>query len=79
MTTTGLSVFVALGVGTIEYLQVISAKLHAQGGVFGWIDRLNFQVLGYAIVATFVVTWIGSVILFKVRKVEQRYAGRVAD
>src|SRR5207237_3876170 len=49
MTTTGLSVFIALGVGTIEYLQVISAKLHAQGGVFGWIDRLNFQVLGYAI------------------------------
>ena len=79
MTTTGLSVFIALGVGTIEYLQVISAKLHAQGGVFGWIDRLNFQVLGYAIVATFVVTWIGSVILFKVRKVEQRYAGHVAD
>src|SRR5207302_1665416 len=56
MTTTGLSVFVALGVGTIEYLQVISAKLHAQGGLFGWLDRLNFQVLGYAIVATCVAS-----------------------
>src|SRR6266581_67879 len=65
MTTTGLSVFVALGIGTIEYLQVISAKLKINSGVFGWLDKLNFEVLGYAIVATFVVTWVGSVALFK--------------
>src|SRR6185437_1638853 len=77
MTTTGLSVFVALAVGTIEYLQVVSTKFHVEGGFFGWLNNLNFEVLGYAIVATFVVTWVGSVILFKLRKVEQRYGGRV--
>ncbi len=79
LTTTGLSVFVALAVGTIEYLQVVSAKLNVSGGFLHWLDNLNFEVLGYAIVATFVVTWIGSVVLFKVRKVEQRYAARVRD
>jgi high-affinity nickel-transport protein len=79
MTTTGLSVFVALGIGTIEYLQVISAKFHVHSGFIGWLDNLNFEVLGYAIVGTFVVTWVGSVVLFKVRKVEQRYSQHVLD
>ena len=79
MTTTGLSVFVALGIGTIEYLQVISAKLHVNSGFFAWLDRLNFEVLGYVIVATFIVTWIGSVVLFKLRRVDERYAAMVRD
>jgi len=79
LTTTGLSVFVALGIGTIEYLQVVSAKLKLQSSLFAWVDRLNFQVLGYAIVATFVVTWIGSVALFKLRRVDERYASLVRE
>jgi high-affinity nickel permease len=36
-------------------------------------------VLGYAIVATFVVTWVGSVALFKLRRVDERYAAMVRD
>lgn len=79
MTTTGLSVFVALGIGTIEYLQVVSAKLKVNSGLFAWLDKLNFEVLGYAIVATFVLTWVGSVALFKLRKVDQRYASLVRE
>ena len=79
MTTTGLSVFVALGIGTIEYLQVISTKLQVHSGFLALLDNLNFEVLGYAIVATFVVTWIGSVALFKLRKVDERYAALVRD
>jgi high-affinity nickel-transport protein len=77
MVATGLSVFVALGVGTIEYVQIVSTKLSLQGGPFAWLDNLNFEVLGYAIVATFVVTWIGSAVLFRVRRVEERYSGNV--
>jgi nickel/cobalt transporter (NiCoT) family protein len=79
MTTTGLSVFVALGIGTIEYLQVVSAKLKLQSALLSWVDRLNFEVLGYAIVATFLVAWIGSVALFKLRRVDERYASLVQE
>ena len=79
MTTTGLSVFVALGIGTIEYLQVLSTKLHLSNGFFGWLDKLNFEILGYAIVATFMIAWVGSVALFKLRRVDERYAGLLRE
>jgi len=32
-----------------------------------------------AIVGTFLVTWIGSVVLFKVRRVEERWGGHVLE
>jgi high-affinity nickel-transport protein len=73
LTTTALSVFVALLVGTIEYVQVIANRLGVDNAVVRFLGNLDFQTLGYFIVGTFVVTWIGSVILFKVRRVEERY------
>jgi high-affinity nickel-transport protein len=79
MTTTALSVFVALAVGTVEYVQVLSDHLHIDGPVIGWINSLNFETLGYVIVGTFVVTWVGSVVLFKLRRVEERWGHVVAD
>jgi high-affinity nickel-transport protein len=79
LTTTGLSVFVALAVGTIEYLQVVSTKLNVQNAFFDWLNGLDFETLGYAIVGIFLVTWVGSVVLFKVRRIEERYGGLVVD
>jgi len=79
MTTTALSVFVALAVGTVEYVQVLSSQLHLDGPVIGWINNMNFETLGYVIVGTFLVTWIGSVVLFKVRRVEERWGGHVLE
>ena len=73
------AVFVALAVGTIEYLQVISSKLNLENGFFSWLNGLDFETMGYAIVAIFLVTWIGSVILFKLRRIEERYGDLVAD
>jgi high-affinity nickel-transport protein len=77
MTTTALSVFVALGVGTIEYLQVVGRKLHISNAFFDRLNDLEFETLGYAIVATFIVAWLGSVALFKWRRVEERWGDRL--
>jgi high-affinity nickel-transport protein len=79
LTTTGLSVFVALAIGTIEYLQVISSKLSLSNGFFVWLNNLDFETMGYAIVAIFLIAWIGSVALFKLRRVEERYGEVAAD
>jgi len=79
MITTALSVFVALAVGTVEYVQVLSDHLHLDGPVIGWINNLSFETLGYVIVGTFVFTWVGSVVLFKLRRVEERWGHVVAD
>jgi high-affinity nickel-transport protein len=79
ITTTALSVFVALGVGTIEYLQVASAKLNVQNGFFSWLNNLNFETLGYWIVGSFVIAWLASIAIFKVRRVEERWGGMVSE
>jgi high-affinity nickel-transport protein len=71
LTTTGLSVFVALAVGTIEYLQVVP--------FFHWLNALDFETMGYGIVAVFLLTWVCSVVLFKLRRIEERYGGLVSD
>jgi high-affinity nickel-transport protein len=64
ITVTSLSVVVALLVGSIELLQVL-----------GLLNAPDFQRLGYAIVALFVLTWAGSVAIWKGRRIEERWCG----
>src|ERR1700722_18087063 len=73
ITTTGLSVAVALLVGTIELLQVFIGMLGMHGRVFDFIDGLDFGILGYLIVGMFLVAWGLSVGFWKFGRIEQRY------
>ena len=61
ITVTTLSVTVALLIGSIELLQVLSAKLSLEGGFWDWLNNLDFGHIGYAIVTAFVVTWAVSI------------------
>jgi high-affinity nickel-transport protein len=79
MTTTALSVFVALGVGTLEYLGVASHQLHVDNGFVTWLNRLNFETLGYLIVASFVLAWVASIAVFKWRRIEDRWGGMISE
>jgi len=74
ITTTGLSVAVALVVGTIELLQVLIGMLDLRGRFFDVITGLDFGVLGYLIVGMFLTAWGLSVALWKFGKIEQRYS-----
>src|SRR5229473_7139221 len=57
ITVTSLSVTVALVIGTIELLQVLSTKLALTSGFWLWLNDLDFGTLGYGIVGLFVLTW----------------------
>jgi high-affinity nickel-transport protein len=70
ITTTTLSVAVALMVGTIELLQVVGAEMQLHGRLFVALAALNFQSVGYLIVATFVLGWACSVVIWKVRRMD---------
>jgi high-affinity nickel-transport protein len=63
ITVTSLSVAVALVVGSVELLQVLTGRL----------GELDFEQLGYAIVALFVLTWAVSVAIWKGRRIEERW------
>jgi nickel/cobalt transporter (NiCoT) family protein len=78
ITVTSLSIVVALAVGTVELLQVLSTRLALEGGFWDWLNGLDFETLGYAIVALFVVMWAMSVSIWKLRRIEDRWGAMVA-
>jgi len=78
LTTTSLSVVVALLIGTIELAQVVIRMLGLSGPLWDAIAGLDFGILGYLIVGLFLLAWGLSVALWKLGRVEQRY-GMVHD
>lgn len=78
ITTTGLSIVVALVIGTIELLQVGIGILGLHGRVFNFIARLNFGVLGYLIVGLFLLAWSLSAALWRFGRIEERYGAPLA-
>jgi high-affinity nickel-transport protein len=77
ITTTGLSVVVALVIGTIELLQVFIGMAHLRGAFFDFVAGLDFGVLGYVIVGLFLFAWALSVAIWKFGRIEERYAGQL--
>lgn len=78
LTITSLSVFVALFVGVVELVQILVQVLGLRGGVFDAIARFNFLgVAGYVIVAVFVVTWAAALVIYKVRRIDERWSAAV--
>jgi high-affinity nickel-transport protein len=70
LTVTSLSVFVAVFVGLMEATQILAQVLGFQGHLWTLIASLDFETLGLVIVATFVITWAGSFVLYRLVRVE---------
>jgi high-affinity nickel-transport protein len=80
LTMTSLSVFVALFVGLVELMQVLIRTLNLKGGVFSAIT--GFDLIGragYFIVAAFVIAWIAAFVIYKARRIDQRWAELVDE
>jgi high-affinity nickel-transport protein len=77
ITTTGLSVVVALLIGTVELLQVFINVGQLKGRFFDLIAGLDFGMLGYLIVGLFLLAWGLSVAVWKFGRLEQRYAAQL--
>jgi high-affinity nickel-transport protein len=73
LTMTGLSVFVALFVGTIEIVGLIAQDTHLHDPFFGFFENFSINTAGYVIVGVFVVTWAVAVLYWKLAKVETRW------
>jgi high-affinity nickel-transport protein len=73
ITSTGLSIAVALLIGTIELLQVFIGLFDLHGRILDLVASLDFSVLGYLIVGMFLLAWGLSVTLWKYGHIEKRY------
>jgi high-affinity nickel-transport protein len=74
ITITGLSVAVALLVGTVELLAVFADKLSLTGGVWEFASNLDLNLVGYAVVGLFVITWVVALGLWRFGHIEDRWA-----
>jgi high-affinity nickel-transport protein len=78
LTMTSLSVFVALFIGTIELMQALIQGFGLKGGVFSAIA--GFDLIGragYVIVAAFVLAWVAALLIYKARRIDERWSERV--
>jgi high-affinity nickel-transport protein len=74
VTVTGLSVVVALGIGGIELTAVLAERFGLQGGVWDLAGGVDLNLVGYVIVGLFVVTWAIAVLVWRVGRIEERWA-----
>jgi nickel/cobalt transporter (NiCoT) family protein len=74
MTITGLSVAVALVIGTIELGGIIAAHLDAQGSFWTWLENVNINTLGFIIVGMFVATWAIALAIWRFGRIEERWS-----
>ncbi|CAB3780470.1 HoxN/HupN/NixA family nickel/cobalt transporter [Paraburkholderia fynbosensis] len=67
---TFVSAMVAIVIGGVEALGLLSDKLGLSGGIWDAVASVNerFGALGYAIVAAFMACWIGSVLFHRWRR-----------
>jgi nickel/cobalt transporter (NiCoT) family protein len=77
ITITGLSVAVALFIGTIEFVGLITQKLRMTGSVVEWLQSVNLNTAGFIIVAMFVVTWAISLAIWRFARIEERWTAGV--
>jgi high-affinity nickel-transport protein len=73
MVITGLSVLVALVIGTVELGGLLAQKLGAQGSFWSWLENVSLNSLGFIIVGLFVATWILALLVWRIGRVEERW------
>ncbi|HEX4723024.1 MAG TPA: HoxN/HupN/NixA family nickel/cobalt transporter [Pseudonocardiaceae bacterium] len=77
ITITGLSVAVALLIGTVELVGLLVSELGWHGGFWNWIAGIDINTLGFAIVGLFVVTWIVALVVWRVGRIEDRWTAHL--
>jgi nickel/cobalt transporter (NiCoT) family protein len=78
MTITLVSVVVAIVIGSIEALGLLATQLKLQGPVWDAVGTLNdnFGTIGYVIIAIFFVSWLASVLIYRVKRLDELEIGR---
>ncbi len=74
ITITGLSVAVALVIGTIELGGLTASQLNLSGAFWNWFESIDINMLGFVIVALFILTWAIALAVWRLGHVEERWS-----
>jgi high-affinity nickel-transport protein len=73
LTITGLSVFVAFFIGTIELLGLLGQELNLSGGFWSFLASFDINKAGFVIVGVFVLTWAVALAIWHLGRIEQKW------
>jgi high-affinity nickel-transport protein len=76
---TGLSVVVALFIGTVELAGLVTHKLSVHGQVADWFQNFNLNTAGFVIVGMFVLTWAVALAVWRFGKIEEKWTAGLLD
>jgi nickel/cobalt transporter (NiCoT) family protein len=79
LTITGLSVAVALVIGTIELLGLAVDKLSLHGSFWEWVSAIDMNTVGYIIFGVFILTWALALVIWHVGRIEERWTADAGD
>ncbi len=74
ITVTALSVVVAVLIGSVQMVGLLSERLDITGGAIGWVAALSLDDVGYAIVVVFVLTWLTSLAVWHFGRIDERWS-----
>ena len=78
LTITGLSVAVALLIGTVELLGLLADKLGLHGFFWDWVAGLDLNIVGFVIVGLFFATWVVALLVWKFGRIEEKWTAGLA-
>ncbi|MCF8565442.1 HoxN/HupN/NixA family nickel/cobalt transporter [Alicyclobacillus tolerans] len=73
LSVTGLGVLAASAIGFIELAQVVTQEVGLSSGFWARLQALNFGLMGYVLVALFVLVWGVSFGSWKIFRIEERW------
>jgi len=77
ITITSLSVMVALVIGPISLIGVLSDKFIITEGPVGFIAGFDLEYVGYAIVGMFVLTWVIALAVWHFGRIEEKWSAKL--
>ncbi len=76
ITITGLSVMIALVIGTVELGGLFAQQVGAKSAFWQWVENINLNELGFVIVGLFVLTWAIALAIWHFGRIEERWTVR---
>jgi high-affinity nickel-transport protein len=73
ITITGLSVAVALLIGSVELMGLLGTELKLSGGFWTPLETFNLNSVGFIVVGLFVVTWLAAITIWKFGRIQERW------
>jgi high-affinity nickel-transport protein len=77
ITITSLSVMVALVIGGVELLGLMSQQLNITGRFWTDMQNANINSLGFVIVGLFVLTWAVALLIWRVCRIEEKWSAGI--